>query len=93
MLTLIKAAGMPAGSTDSMYFFKSWSKYSNTRYSRFSLCTTSCSLAPRRHHSEKPRVGGAMLVHSSPNNIGVLQLLEERDLSDRRAGHSLVLLL
>ena len=90
MLTLIKAAGMPAGSTDSMYFFKSWSKYSNTRYSRFSLCTTSCSLAPRITQSGH---GWRDAVHSSPNNIGVLQLLEERDLSDRRAGHSLVLLL
>jgi len=81
---------MPAGSTDSMYFFRSWSKYSNTRYSRFSLCTTSCSLAA--HITQSRREAGDA-VHSAPNNIGMLQLLEKRDLSDRRAGHSLVLLL
>eukprot|EP01043_Picozoa_sp_COSAG02_P028576 COSAG02_NODE_1738_length_11131_cov_5.714104_1_plen_218_part_00 len=37
---------MPPG-TESMCFFRSWSRYSNTRYSLFSLWMTSCSLRAR----------------------------------------------
>jgi len=31
---------------ESMCFFRSKSRYSKTRYKRFSLCTTSCNLLP-----------------------------------------------
>jgi hypothetical protein len=35
---------MPCGPQLSMYFFRSWSSHSKTRYRRFSLCSTSRSL-------------------------------------------------
>lgn len=38
---------------ESMCFFRSKSRYSKTRYKRFSLCTTSCNLLPQFANDDK----------------------------------------
>lgn len=45
--TLIRRASFANSGLVSMYFFKSKSRYSKTRYNRFSLCTTSCNLCKK----------------------------------------------
>ena len=42
--TLMRFSPRPVGGQPSMYFFKSWCRNSNTKYSFFSLCTTSNNL-------------------------------------------------
>lgn len=57
--TLTTCRGSSEAGVESMNFFRSWLRNSNTRYSFFSRCTTSSSLARRRRSARGPRVGRA----------------------------------
>ena len=75
-----------------MYFLRSLSTHSNTRYNLPSLLSTSLSLkgrsgagAARRTRPASPRALGIL------DDVDVIKLLEDRDLTKRRAGNALVL--
>ena len=53
-LTFIIRGSFPNSGHESMCFFKSKSRYSKTKYKRFSLCTTSCNLSPEDQSEKLP---------------------------------------
>ena len=118
--TLIRDIFMPSFSgTLSMYFLRSLSTHSNTRYRRPSECSTSLSLRGQggrrgggvlggRRVSRGARVGGGQARSGEQrkehggarcgevalyalHNVGVVELLEQRDFPQRSGRHALVL--
>lgn len=65
-----------------------WSQNSKTRVSFLSLCRTSCSLRGAASAPGRGRAVGTARS-PSPDDVFVLQLLQEADLPQRRAGNAL----
>lgn len=74
--TLTKCRGSSETGVESMNFFRSWLRNSNTRYSFFSLCTTSSSLGRDTSQDVAPRTGtGPASPPPSPPHLTMLGCL------------------